>query len=94
MRRITKLLVANRGEIAAASCAPPEPWDSNGRGLRRPDARLPLSRRRRAVALGGVTGGENLPPHGEIVDAAHRTGADAVHPGTGFSRKRRLCPGR
>ncbi len=85
-KTITKLLVANRGEIASRIF----------RTCRRmgiatvavyadPDATLPfVAEADAAVALGGSSATESYLVIDKILDAARRTQADAVHPGFGF----------
>ena len=83
---IKRLLVANRGEIArrvfrtasrmnietVAIFSEP---DRNAAHVRDADI---------AVALGGVTSAESYLDVTKILDAARRSGADAIHPGYGF----------
>jgi propionyl-CoA carboxylase alpha chain len=83
---ITKLLVANRGEIARRvfrTCA------TLGVGtvavFSDPDAHAPfVAEADTAVRLPGATPGETYLLADAIIDAARRSGADAVHPGYGF----------
>ena len=86
MSRITRLLIANRGEIARrimrtaremgiATVAVYADSDASAPFVREADE---------AVALRGATSAETYLDVAKILDAARRTGADAVHPGYGF----------
>lgn len=83
---ITKLLVANRGEIARRIFR-----TAQGMGIATvalfsdPDADAPFVREAdEAVALGGSSPVESYLRIDAILAAAARTGADAIHPGYGF----------
>lgn len=81
-----RLLVANRGEIArrvmrtasslgietVAICSDP---DRNAAHVRDADI---------AVPIGGTTSAESYLDTAKVLDAAKRSGADAIHPGYGF----------
>src|SRR3569833_2461777 len=83
---ISRLLVANRGEIARRvfrTCR--DLVIEAGAVFSDPDAGLPHAREAdRAVRLPGATPAETYLDQKAILAAAKATGADAVHPGYGF----------
>ncbi|MDQ3946569.1 MAG: acetyl/propionyl-CoA carboxylase subunit alpha, partial [Actinomycetota bacterium] len=85
-RPITKLLVANRGEIALRVFRTARAMGIATVAVHsEADAGEPfVAAADEAVALGGATPAESYLRMEAILDAAAATGADAVHPGYGF----------
>lgn len=88
--KVTKILVANRGEIAVRVMR-----TAREMGIRSvavysdADARaMHTAMADEAVALGGNEPGESYLRVDRILDAARATGADAIHPGYGFLSER------
>ena len=86
MTPVTKLLIANRGEIAARIIRTCEAMDiATVAVFSDPDADLPyVTAADEAVALPGSAPADTYLRAGAIIAAARATGADAVHPGYGF----------
>ena len=86
MTRIRKLLIANRGEIACRVIRSARALDiATVAVFSDADARAPfVAEADESVALPGSTAAETYLRPELIIDAAGRTGADAVHPGYGF----------
>ena len=85
-RSITRLLIANRGEIASRIARTARAMDiATVAVFSDPDAGLPfVTDADEAVRLPGATPGETYLRGEQIIAAAAATGADAVHPGYGF----------
>ncbi|MEX2081716.1 MAG: biotin carboxylase N-terminal domain-containing protein, partial [Dehalococcoidia bacterium] len=86
MPRITKLLIAGRGEIARRIMrAAREMGIATVAVYADGDVAAPFAREADvAVALRGATAAETYLDIAKIIAAARQTGADAVHPGYGF----------
>ena len=93
-RMLDKILIANRGEIAPASCAPPTSSASSASSC------IPEADRTRVPSRWPTKASASVRPRRRsrhlntlnIIAAAQITGAQAIHPGYGFSPRTPTLP--
>jgi len=85
-RTIRKILIANRGEIALRIMRTCRQMGIATVAIHsEADAEAPFVHRAdEAVNIGGLQSSDSYLRQDKIIEAAHRTGADAIHPGYGF----------
>ncbi|MEO1551575.1 MAG: biotin carboxylase N-terminal domain-containing protein, partial [Pseudomonadota bacterium] len=86
MAMVQRILIANRGEIAVRVVRTARALGIETVALYSQADRhaLHVTQADTALALPGVTPGESYLNQDAVLDALHRSGADAVHPGYGF----------
>ncbi|MCK6564633.1 MAG: ATP-grasp domain-containing protein, partial [Dehalococcoidia bacterium] len=86
MKRISRLLVANRGEITRRIMRTAREMGIETVAIyASPDSHAPFVHEAdEAIALGGATATETYLDVAKVIDAARRSGANAIHPGYGF----------
>ena len=81
----SKILIANRGEIARRSCVRQNHWHCNRRVYSDVDAGTPhMMMADEAVNIGAAASADSYLRIDRIIKAAQDTGAEAIHPGFGF----------
>ena len=86
IKKITKLLIANRGEIAVRIIRSAHEMDISTVSIYSDvDAQSPhVLLANEAVGIGGSTSAESYLDIDKIIKACSVSGADAIHPGYGF----------